>query len=100
MKHEQVMNTHSSSYIPRVRMGKGDNSDCAGGFKPSPPYHQNIRTRDTDLKRLSLHRDRTKLVCHCVAILSFLKSNINFIIMCDTSARQPNNLEEEQLSFG
>ena len=37
MKHEQVMHTHSSRCIPHVRMGKGENSDCAGGFEPSPP---------------------------------------------------------------
>ena len=38
MKHEQFMHTHSSRCIPRVRMEKGDNSDCAGLFKPGPPY--------------------------------------------------------------
>ncbi len=37
MKHEHVMHTHSSRCIPHVRMGKGDNFDCAGGFKPGPP---------------------------------------------------------------
>ena len=31
MKHEQVMHTYSSRCIRHVRMGKGDNSDCAGG---------------------------------------------------------------------
>jgi len=30
MKHEQVMHTHSSRRIPHVRMGTGDNADCAG----------------------------------------------------------------------
>ena len=99
MKHEQVMHTHSSRCIPHVRMGKGDNSDCAGGLKLGPP-NQSKHTWDTDLKQLSLQRDRTKLICHNVAILLFLKSNINFIIMGDKSARQPNNPEEDQLSFG
>jgi hypothetical protein len=35
-----------------------------------------------------------------VVILLFLKSNIYFAILGDKSARQPNNPEEEQLSFG
>ena len=35
-----------------------------------------------------------------MVVLLFLKSNINFIIMGDKSARQPNNQDEEQLSFG
>jgi len=99
MKHEQVMHTQSSRCIPHIRMGKGDNSDCAGGFKHGHPYQAKY-TWDTNLKQLSLQRDRTKLICHHVAILLFLKSNINFIIMGDKSARQPNNLEKEQLSFG
>ena len=99
MKHEQVMHTHSSRCIPHFRMGKGDNSDCAGGFKPGPP-NQTKHTWNADLKQLSLQRDRTKLICHHVAVLLFLKSNINFIIMGDKSARQPNNPEEENLSFG
>jgi len=99
MKHEQVMHTHSSRCIPHVRMGKGDNSDCAGGFKPGPP-NQTKHTWNADLKQLSLQRDRTKLICHHAAVLLFLKSNINFIIMGDKSARQPNNPEEENLSFG
>jgi hypothetical protein len=30
IKHEQVMHIHSSCCIPRVSMGKVDNSDCAG----------------------------------------------------------------------
>ncbi len=85
MKHEHVMHTHSSRCIPRVRMGKGDNSDCAGGFKPGPP-NKSKQTWDTDLKQLSLQRDRTQLICHNVAELLFLKSNINFIIMGDKSA--------------
>ena len=38
MKHEQVMHTHLSRCIPHVLIGKGDNSDCAGGFKIGPPY--------------------------------------------------------------
>jgi len=87
IKHEQV------------RMGKGDNSDCAGGFKPCLP-NQSKHTRDADLKQLSLQRDRTKLIYHNVVVLLFLMSNINFIIMGDKSARQPKNLEKEQLSFG
>ncbi len=37
MKHEQVMHIYSSRCIPHVRMGKGDNSNCARGFKPGPP---------------------------------------------------------------
>jgi hypothetical protein len=37
MKHEHVMHTHSSRCISHVRMVKGDNFDCAGGFKPGPP---------------------------------------------------------------
>jgi hypothetical protein len=49
---------------------------------------------------LSLQRDRTKLICINVVVLLFLKSNITFIIMGDKSARQPNNPEEEHLSFG
>jgi hypothetical protein len=68
-------------------------------IKPSPP-NQSKHTWDTDLKQLSLQRDHTKLIFHNVDILLFLKSNINFIIMGDKSARQPSNLEEEQLSFG
>jgi hypothetical protein len=99
MKHERVMHTHSSRCIPHVRMGKGDNSDCAGGFKLGPP-NQSKHTWDTDFKQLSLQRDRTKLICYNVVVLLFLKSNINFIIMGDKSARQPNNPEEEHLSFG
>jgi len=99
MKHEQVMHTHSSRCIPYVRMGKGDTNDCAGGFKPGPPY-QSKHTWDTYLKHFSLQRDQTKLICHHVAILVFLKSNIYCIIMGDKSARQPINQEEEQLSFG
>jgi hypothetical protein len=35
-----------------------------------------------------------------VDVLLLLKSNINFIIMGDKSARQQNNPEEEHLSFG
>ncbi len=35
-----------------------------------------------------------------MAILIFLKTDINFIIMCDKSARQPKYLEEEHLSIG
>jgi len=52
------------------------------------------------LKQLSLQRDRKKVICHNVALLLFLKSNIYFIIMGDKFARQPNNPEEEHLSFG
>jgi hypothetical protein len=74
-------------------MGEGDNSDCAGGFKLGPPS-QSKHTWDTYLKQLSLQRDRTELICHHVTILLFLKSNTNFIIMGDKSARQPNNPEE------
>jgi hypothetical protein len=98
MKHEQVMHTHSSRCIPHVRMEKGDNSDFAGGFKPGPP-NQSKHTWDTDLKQLSLQRDRTKLIFHNVVGLLFLKSNINFIIMGNTFAQKPNNREEEHLSF-
>ncbi len=57
--------------------------------------NQNIRAWDTDLKQLSLQRDRTKLICHNVVVLLFLKSNINLIIMGDKSARQPNNPVED-----
>ena len=39
------------------------------------------------------------LICHNVVVLLFLKGNINFIIMGDKSARQPNNPEEDQLSL-
>jgi hypothetical protein len=99
MKHEQVMHTHSSRCIPHVPMGKGDDSDCAGGFKPGPP-NQSKHTRDKKLKQLYLQLDRTKLICHNVALLLFMKSNINFIIMGDEFARQPNNPEEEHLSIG
>ena len=35
-----------------------------------------------------------------MVVLLFLKNDINFIIMADKSARQPNNLEEKHLSFG
>ncbi len=42
--HEQVMHGHSSRCIPHIRMGKGDNSDCAGGFKPGPPNKKSIIT--------------------------------------------------------
>ena len=93
------MHTYSSRCISHVRMGKGDNSDCAGGCKPGSP-NQSKNTWDTDLKQLSLQRDRIKLICHNVVVLLFLKSNVNFIIMGDKFARQPNNLEEEHLSFG
>jgi hypothetical protein len=80
-------------------MGKGNNSDCAGRFKLGPP-NQSKHTWDTDLKQLSLQRDRTKLICHNVVVLLFLKSNINFMAIGEKSARQPNNPEEEQLSLG
>ncbi len=82
MKHEHAMHTHSSRYIPYVRMGKGNNSDGAGGFKPGPP-NQSKQTWDTNLKQLSLQHDRTKLIYHNLVVLLFLKSNINFIIMGD-----------------
>jgi hypothetical protein len=72
-------------------MAKGDNSDCAGGFKPGPPY-QSKHTWDTDFKQLSLQRDRTKSIFHHVATLLFLKSITNFSITGEKSARQPNNL--------
>ena len=71
MKHEHAMHSHSSRCIPHIPMGKGDNSDCAGGFKPGPP-NQSKHTWDAELKQLSLQRDRTKLICHNVAILLFL----------------------------
>ncbi len=90
VKHEQVMHTHSGSCIRRVRMGKCDNSDCASGFK-NGPSNKSKYTWDINLKQLCLQRDRTKLICHNVAVLLFLKSNINFIIMGDKTARQPNN---------
>ena len=48
MKHEQVTHTHSSGCIPHVRMGKGDNSHCASGFKPGPT-NQSKHTWDIDL---------------------------------------------------
>jgi hypothetical protein len=79
-------------------MGKGDNSDYAGGFKPGPPNQPN-HVWDADVKQLSLQRDRKKLICHHVAFLLFLESNTNCIVMNDKSARQPNN-PEEHLSFG
>jgi hypothetical protein len=79
-------------------MGNGDNSDCAGGFKPCPP-NQSKHTWDTDFNPLSLQRDRTKLICHKVVVLLFLKSNLNFLIMGDKSAQQPNNPGEKHLSF-
>ena len=90
MKHEQFMHTHPSRCIPHVRMGKGDNSDFASGFKPCPP-NQLKHILDIDLKQLSLQRDRKLLICHHVAILLFLKINNNFIITGDKSARQPKN---------
>ncbi len=62
MKYEQIMHAHSSRCISNVRMGKGDNSDCAGGFKLDPP-NKLKHTWDTDLKQLYLQRDRTKLIC-------------------------------------
>jgi hypothetical protein len=37
LQHEHVMHTDSSRCIPHVRIGKGDNFDCAGGFKHGPP---------------------------------------------------------------
>ena len=56
--------THSSRCIHHVRMGKSDDSDCAGVFKPCP-LNQTKHTWDTDLKQLSLQRDDcTKLICH------------------------------------
>ena len=61
MKHEHVMHTHSSRCFSHVRMGKGDNSDFAGGFQQCPP-NQSKHTWDTDLKQLSFQRDRTKLI--------------------------------------
>jgi hypothetical protein len=79
MKHEHVMHTHPSRCIPHVCMGKGANSDCAGGFKPCPP-NQSKHTWDTDLKQLSLQRVHAKSICHNVAILLFLKSNINLLL--------------------
>ena len=57
MTHEQGMYTHSSRSIPHVRMRKGENSDCAGGFKLGSSYLSK-HTWDKDLKRLSLQRDR------------------------------------------
>ena len=70
MKHEHVMHTHFSRCIPHVRMGKGDNFDRAGGSKPGPP-NKSKHTWDTDLKQLSLQRDRTKVnlsSCGCIVI--------------------------------
>ena len=93
------MHAHSSRWIAQIRMGKGDNSDCAGGFKPGLP-NQPKHLWDTNFKHLSLQRDRTKLICHNVVVLLFLKSNIYFICMGDKSAQQPNNPEDEHLSFG
>ncbi len=97
MKHDDGMHAHSSRRTPHVRMGKGDNSDCVSWFKHGP-RNQSKHTWDTDLKKLSLKGDHTKLICHHMAILLFLKSNINFLIMSDKSARQTNNSEEEHLS--
>ncbi len=67
MKYEQVMHVHSSRCIPHVRMGKGDYSDCAGGFKHGPS-NQSKHTWDTNLKRISLQRDRINLMCLHVAL--------------------------------
>jgi hypothetical protein len=77
--------------------GKDDNFDYADGSKPGPP-NQSKHTWSTNLKQLVLQRYRTHLIFH-VGVLLFLKSNINFIIMGDKSARQRNNPEEEHLSF-
>ena len=94
MKHEQVLHAHSSRCIPHIRMGKGDNYDCASGFKHGPP-NQPKHLWDTHFKQLSLIQiERTKLICRHVVILIFLKSNIIFIFMGNKFARQPNNLEE------
>ena len=93
------MHAHSSRCILHIRMGKRDNSDCACGFKHGPP-NQPKQIWDEDLKLLSLQRNYIELICHHVAILLFLKININFVIMGDKSARQPNNLEEEHLFVG
>ncbi len=60
-----------SRCIPHVRKGKGNDSDCASGFKLGPP-NQSKHTWDIDLKKLTLQRDRTKLICHNVAVLLFL----------------------------
>ena len=43
MKHEQGMHIHSSRCIHHVCMGKDDNSDCAGGFKPGPTNQSKTR---------------------------------------------------------
>jgi hypothetical protein len=80
MKHEQVMHVHSSRCIPHNRMRKGDNSDCAGGFKPGPrnqpkgPKH----IWDAHLKHFYLQRVRTKLIYHLVAILLFIEKYYKF----------------------
>ena len=47
------MHTHSSRCIPHIRIEKGDNSKCAGGFKHGP-LNQTKHTWDTELKHLSL----------------------------------------------
>ena len=52
------------------------------------------------MKQLSLQRDMTKLICHHVVILLFLKSNITFILMDAKSAQQPYNLGEGHHCFG
>jgi len=92
MKHEEVMHAHSSRCITHIRIRKGGNYDCAGGFKLGKS-NQPRNMWNTYLKQLSLQRDRTKLIFYAVAILSFLKSNIFFIAIGDTSARQQNNPE-------
>jgi hypothetical protein len=98
MKHEQVMHAYLSRCISYIRIGKGDNYDCVGGCMPGPPNQPNHEW-DADLKRLSLQRDRTNFICHQVAILFFLKSNVFFCVMGDKTSRRPNHTKEEHLSF-
>jgi hypothetical protein len=93
------MSVHDGTLSRREsRMEKCDNLDHGGGSKPGPP-NQPKHIWDTNLKQLSLQRDRTQLICHRVVIVLFLKSNINFIAMGYKSVRQPNNPEERHFSF-
>ena len=93
LKHAELLHDHSTRCIPKTPGGKGNDTDCAEGFRPGPGTIKEA-IWNSDTQEIRLPRDRTRLLSHNEFTLLAEKCNINFVFIGDQSARQPMTEDE------
>ena len=78
-----------------TRLAVADDETCEMGFAPGPEIVEAPGTWDSEKEQLSLERSRQKLVSSNDTMTFGLKSNNNFAIVGDRSARMPKPGMEE-----